>query len=86
MVNMKETPKFNKRKCLKCAFVGMIGNLGYMLRTRKGTAIRPYCNYIGITGIPCLRRGKGDVDYIDLRGNDYDNCRLFKSKERTNGK
>ena len=65
-------PKYNKVKCKKCCF-RVSDTSAY--RTDDGDSVS--CNYSTIMGKTCLRRGEhGTV--IDIRGNDYDNCLLFK--------
>ena len=58
--------KFDKKKCKICNYRGERSG-GYNLS----------CNYSGITGETCLKRGpKGTV--IDIRGDDPENCLLFE--------
>lgn len=76
---MRSTPKFNKTKCLKCKYHGGGSslNLGYPVHTENGDIKYIYCDYMCVTGRspiePTPKRG-----IYDIRGNDYDNCRLYE--------
>lgn len=70
---MRETPKFNKKKCLKCMYHG-INHLGYPTRI-YGTTVRAYCNYATITGQLCTFRDGRKTE--DRRGKDYNDCKLY---------
>ena len=71
---MRNKPKFDKSKCLKCKYHGR-GKNGYS--TRKGnTTVAVFCDFATITDTTCLKRNdKGTAK--DLRGEDFDNCKLF---------
>ena len=71
---MKNKPKFNKSKCLKCKYHGL-GCGGYTVRRNK-SMVHVYCNYAFINDMTCLQPGPRNTT-IDLRGDDYDNCKLF---------
>lgn len=71
--NLPKT-KFNKYKCLKCIYRGE-SQLGYPVRY-KGQWVRVYCNYSGCTNSTCLKP-ISHYDTIDIRGEDYENCKLF---------
>lgn len=76
-MRIKETPhksKFDKTKCAKCQYRG-IGSIGQPCRI-KGRYIRLYCNFSGITDITCLKPEVNN-NVVDLRGEDYNNCKLF---------
>lgn len=70
-------PKFNKQKCLKCKYHGL-GCGGYPAKVGfNGRTVSVYCNY-SILERTCLKRLKnGQV--IDLRGDDYNDCKLFEA-------
>ena len=69
---MEKTPKYNKKNCKKCKYHGE--RLSGIL-DGKNTI---YCDYLCITGEPCLTLGdNGKV--IDRRGKDTDNCALFEN-------
>ena len=70
----KSNPKFNKYKCIKCIYRGE-GQIGYPIRY-KGQFIRVHCNYVGCTNSTCLKP-ISTYAIIDIRGDDYDNCKLF---------
>ncbi|MBP5595502.1 MAG: hypothetical protein J6Y02_08970 [Pseudobutyrivibrio sp.] len=66
--------KFNKRKCIKCAYHGHCGG-GYSLRI--GDSNRTIvCDYSGVTGSTCLKTIDGKT--VDLRGDDGEHCKLYK--------
>lgn len=80
-------PKFNKKKCLKCKFHGT--GVGYPVRVKSKngnwTTINVHCNYgAGQGGSSCLRPLNCQETY-DLRGEDYDNCLLFKEVSEDEG-
>lgn len=62
-------PKFNKDKCAKCKF-----------RFRSSFVLIG-CNYATVTGHTCLRKS-ADGTIIDIRGNNYNHCRLFEEGAR----
>lgn len=72
-------PKFDKKKCLTCTYHG--DGVGYCVRipAKGGTFTHKTvnCNYAGVTGETCLKPAPNNT-IIDLRGDDYDNCKLYK--------
>lgn len=76
---MKSKPKFDKKKCLKCKYHSCRGSLGYPVRVGKKT-YSVYCDFICQTGISPLKPGPNKT-VTDLRGEDYNNCQLFKEGE-----
>ena len=50
---MKDKPKFNKRKCMKCKYHAFSTD-GYRAVTKRGSR-GVVCNYATITGITCLK-------------------------------
>lgn len=67
----KHATKFDKRRCLKCAYhAGCNTEIG-------GQYSRVICNYACIEQSSCLKRAD-DGSVIDSRGDDFYNCRLFK--------
>ena len=71
---MKKKAKFDKQKCMQCKYHGR-GMSGYSAR-RGDTTVAIFCDYATITGDTCIRRTpKGYTE--DIRGEDFDNCRLF---------
>lgn len=72
----KHKVKFNKQKCKKCIYGGRMPHVTGI----GGNSINSYiCDYVSITGHTSLYRDGAEVK--DRRGNDYDNCLMFKSKE-----
>jgi len=69
-------PKFNKEKCNKCKYHGE-GCGGYGVSDSKRDYKPVYCNYSGATGTTCLRHKSSNI-IEDIRGKDYENCRLYK--------
>lgn len=72
---MKPDTKFDTEKCKKCQFRGLISGATKQ-RTLKNTA-NIICNYSGVTGITCLYAERPNK-IIDRRGDDRENCKLFK--------
>lgn len=69
-------PKFNKRKCVKCKYHGT-GCNGYPVRVGFSDRTIPvFCNY-SKTERTCLKK-LNDGRIIDLRGDDYNGCKLFE--------
>lgn len=75
---MRDKPKFNKQKCLKCKYHAFSSN-GYRAVIGRGSR-DVICNFATITGITCLKPEPG-YSTSDLRGEDYDNCKLFVEGE-----
>lgn len=73
---MRNKPKFNKTKCLKCKY-RLERMSGFYVGKRNGRKISVACNYSSIKGHTCLRPS-GYRQTYDLRGDDYDNCKLFE--------
>lgn len=69
----RNKPKFRKSRCLKCKYHGL-GSHGYLVNI-NGKGIHIYCNY-AVTGKTCLKPS-GPFETIDIRGEDYDDCKLF---------
>lgn len=70
----RKKPKFDKQKCLKCKYHG-IGKCGYF--TRAGSkATKVFCDYATIAKSTCLKP-INITDVVDLRGTEYNNCKLF---------
>ena len=57
--------KHNKAKCRTCAYHRIMGGGVHMI-----------CNYSCITGQTCLY--KTDKGIEDRRGDDYNNCKLYR--------
>lgn len=76
-------PKFDKKKCLTCIYHGE--GVGYSVRVpnKDGTYSLKVvnCNYAGVTGETCLKPAPNN-EVIDLRGDDYDNCKLYEEGEQ----
>lgn len=70
--------KFSKQKCARCIYRGING-LGVPTHVDDKT-IRVYCNFATITNSTCLRPTDNNKVY-DLRGTDYNNCKLFVEGE-----
>lgn len=66
--------KFNKEKCARCQYRGTNG-LGVPVQV-NGSSVRIYCNFCGTTDKTCLRM-KNRKEVYDIRGNDYNNCKMF---------
>lgn len=67
-------PKFNKQKCKSCIYRVTDSSAYKIGAGQEGVS----CNYSTIMGKTCLRRGEhGEV--VDIRGDDYDNCQIFKA-------
>lgn len=71
----KHKAKFNKEKCATCQYRGA-GSVGYPVKINN-LSVRVHCNYAGITNSTCLKP-LNNVDVVDLRGEDYNNCKLYK--------
>lgn len=74
-IERRHKAKFNKNKCATCQYRG-IGSVGYPVRIND-MSVRVYCNYSGITNVTCLRPASS-TEVVDLRGEDYNNCKLYK--------
>ena len=72
-----ELAKYNKKKCLKCMYHGEHCGTGWTVEDEEGRTHVIYCNYAMITNSTCLQP-KSTYKTYDLRGNDYNNCLLFK--------
>lgn len=67
---MRNSPKFNKQKCMECKYHAE-GTAGWQLEKR-----RVYCNFAILNSYTCLKRGaKGTA--VDIRGENYEKCKLF---------
>ena len=75
---IRNKPKFRKSKCIKCKYHGLGGH-GYLVNI-NGKGIHIYCNY-SVTGKTCLKPS-GPFETIDIRGEDYDDCKLFSPGKR----
>jgi hypothetical protein len=75
---MRKGPKFNKRKCLRCKYHTHMSQ-GYSVRVGH-RSIHVCCNFATVTGITCLKPEPGHRT-SDLRGEDYDDCKLFVEGE-----
>ena len=62
--------KFNKQKCMRCQY-----HCGCTLDSITSSYV--ICNYSSITGHTCLQRVSSNT-IIDIRGDEYDNCKLFR--------
>jgi hypothetical protein len=71
---MGNKTKFDKKKCARCQYHN-IGSLGVPVRVH-GKVVRIFCDYITATNSSCLRQDMHDT-VVDIRGNDYNNCKLF---------
>lgn len=67
-------PKFNKNKCVKCKYHTR-SSVGHPVRVGNNS-VRICCNFASITGCTSLKPGPYN-SVTDLRGDDYDNCKLF---------
>ena len=65
-------PKFDKNKCVKCKYHGV--GMGYSVKINGETRLI-HCNANGFNITTVTRSPEGKV--IDMRGEDYKNCRLF---------
>ena len=74
MIKSNYTPKFDKHKCAKCKYHGST-SCGTVVRL-KGQPNRVHCDYAFATDCTCLKPGPNNT-VIDMRGDDYDNCKLF---------
>lgn len=72
-------PKFDKSRCLKCVF-RLEDTSGYSTKNARGDTVTLVCNYAGVTGHTCLHTVGKKV--VDKRGDDYNDCKLFKKGER----
>ena len=81
-LEIKSKPKFSKRKCLDCIYHTLTSQ-GYPTRIKQGNkyhTLNVACNYCELTKQTCLCLD-GGKNIVDKRGNDYNNCKLFKSKK-----
>lgn len=78
---MRKKAKFNKKKCLTCAYHGV--GMGYPVKIDKtghgDTTLPIFCDYAGKNGngATCLQPGPRGTT-IDIRGCDHKNCALYK--------
>lgn len=64
--------KFDRKKCLNCIYRG--GSQGNCTTLRN-----IHCNYSGIMTATCLKRiPNKDGEIKDIRGDDYNNCKLYQ--------
>ncbi|MBR3125025.1 MAG: hypothetical protein IKF42_06295 [Mogibacterium sp.] len=76
---MESKPKFDKKKCLKCKYHGKGLNLGWPVKVKSGEKYRTvyvYCDFVSHMSTTPLR-AVSKTETIDLRGEDYNNCKLF---------
>jgi hypothetical protein len=71
---MRDKPKFDKYKCYTCRYHG-VGSNGYPITVNK-RKVRVYCDYLSIMDSSCLKPINGQ-DNVDLRGEDFNNCKLY---------
>ena len=67
--------KFNKRKCYDC-MCHAEHSCGTTVEV-DNRHVNVLCNYACATGETCLTQGANHT-IIDRRGDEYDNCKLFK--------
>lgn len=79
---MRKGPKFDKDKCLKCKWHGVGIGWPVKVKTSNGreTTISIHCNWSSHNGSACLKAASNNTA-IDIRGEDYHNCLLFKEGE-----
>lgn len=68
-------PRFDKQRCLKCKYHNIGTSLGYPVRTEDGIK-NVYCDYLCKTGKSPIKPMEKST--IDLRGDSYHHCELFK--------
>ena len=70
----RNKPKFNKDYCMECKYHGYAS--GVWSADLNGKKVGVYCNYAAVTDSTCLKP-TGLDSCMDLRGDDYENCKLF---------
>ena len=65
-------PKFNKDKCAKCKYRGE--GAGYATTSKKRLV---HC-YYSKQGVGSCLKPISSTETIDIRGEDYNNCKLFQ--------
>jgi len=69
--------KFNPEKCIKCKYRYSSSNsIGNPVRVGDKW-LKVFCNYASITGSTCLKP-ISLTESIDMRGDDFENCKYFK--------
>ena len=76
--------KFDKKKCVRCIYHG-VGKCGHSVRLLNGGTERVHCNYSGVTDSTCLKPAPNNT-VVDMRGDDFNNCKLFVEGARLEGK
>ena len=73
--------KFNKKKCEQCKYHGYFGSKSQNAYSSNEAALNHVmCEYAKCNKTTCLRLvGK---ELVDLRGSDYNNCKLFEKGKR----
>lgn len=73
-------PKFSKKKCRKCKWHGT--GIGYPVHIKKKNGevvgILVHCNYTAYDGHTSCLRPTPEGGSIDIRGEDYYDCKLFE--------
>lgn len=72
---MKKETKFDNKKCRSCIYRGHVSGGQKAIKGQKMNNV--CCNYSSVTGQTCLR-DNGKYKPYDIRGNDYDDCELYK--------
>lgn len=68
--------KFNPEKCIKCKYrCANSGGMGNPIKVGDKW-VRVYCNYATIMQSTCLKP-ISPTESIDMRGDDFDNCKYF---------
>ena len=79
-LKIKSKPKFNKHKCYDCKY-HCEHSAGYPIKKKirdKIVTVHIGCDYISMTRQSCITKDENE-NKIDLRGDDYNNCKLFKA-------
>lgn len=71
----RNKPKFDKQKCIKCMYhCNLTG--GFRAKIGDKNYVSIVCDYATINRQTCLINTSEGT--IDLRGEDYNDCKLFK--------
>lgn len=72
---MERETKFDRSKCRSCIYRGHVSGGQKFIKGQKMNNV--CCNYSMITNQTCLR-DNGKYKPYDIRGNDYNDCELYK--------
>ena len=67
--------KFDKQKCLKCKWRNVSNSIGVSVK-QNGKPVHVHCDYAFLNKMTCLQPGPNNT-VVDLRGEDYNDCKLF---------